>query len=363
MDKKTVVYAGASFLFSLFLVVAVVEIGFRILPGLLPEEFNNLKHVTYDSVVGSKLKPDYHITLKVQDGVTYNVDTVTLGFDGIGFRDDGLDKPPFAVVLGDSFTFGAPVNISDTWPEILEAETGLDFANMGVSAYSTEHEYLVLREYGMKLNPKLVVVMFYYNDFSDAYGFRNTENQAIRNFLRENSITYELIKYSMNKLQLFGRADIDFSTLQNVVEYKDERFDLVFAPKFWTQKSDADTAQQIEGGKIVKNALIKMKELTDAGNATLVVIMMPSKEQVHSELVGDQVDLSIFNLTYQYDVVKNYCNELDIRCFDLYPKVKEEGVKQQLYYKIDSHMNPAGYRIVADEILVFLKREGLVDSI
>jgi len=46
--------------------------------------------------------------------------TDSLGFKDIGFRDDGINGEPFAVVVGDSFTFGLGVNATDTWVEILE---------------------------------------------------------------------------------------------------------------------------------------------------------------------------------------------------------------------------------------------------
>ncbi len=69
--KNEILNATFGIGFAFILVVAATEVFFRIVPDLLPREFSYIKYVTYDSVVGSKLKPNYETNIRTQDGISY----------------------------------------------------------------------------------------------------------------------------------------------------------------------------------------------------------------------------------------------------------------------------------------------------
>ena len=98
--------------------------------------------------------------------------------NAMGIRSDReftLDKPPGVlriVGLGDSFTQGYEVNVEETYLFRLQqllGERGLnvEVINLGVSGYGTAEELVMLREFGFKFNPDVVVVGYYTNDISD----------------------------------------------------------------------------------------------------------------------------------------------------------------------------------------------------
>ena len=155
-----------------------------------------------DPVLGTRLNPGY-------EGYFAGV---PVKINPFGFRDDGettLDKGPntFRIaVLGDSVTFGHGTRQDTTYPALLERrlrewrpDIDWEVWNLGVPGYNTRNEYDQLLDVGPRLQPDLVIVGFYPNDFSG-----NAEStpptaarralSAARNVLQRHVYSYELYK-------------------------------------------------------------------------------------------------------------------------------------------------------------------------
>lgn len=97
----------------------------------------------------------------------------------LGFRDNKLDIPVKqpsafrAVVLGDSFTASAGVDIDKIYPTLLQRRLeqsmpGAEVINLAVGGYNIVQYELVLAEVGLSLDPDLVIVaVFPFNDLSN----------------------------------------------------------------------------------------------------------------------------------------------------------------------------------------------------
>lgn len=86
-----------------------------------------------------------------------------------GLRDDPFPVEPRPgelriVALGDSNTFGEGLNLSETWPQQLEASLSTEMdapvqvINGGVKGFSTREMYLQLRDVMLRFDPDLVVM-------------------------------------------------------------------------------------------------------------------------------------------------------------------------------------------------------------
>jgi hypothetical protein len=62
------------------------------------------------------------------------------------------------VALGDSYTEAA--NVARPWPDVLAERSGLAVRNLGFRGYGPVEELRVLRDYGVKSNPRLVTWLF-----------------------------------------------------------------------------------------------------------------------------------------------------------------------------------------------------------
>jgi lysophospholipase L1-like esterase len=103
-----------------------------------------------------------------------------VSINSMGFRDIERDhpsapSPPRVAVLGDSFAWGHGVEDGEIFTRLMDERlTEAEVWNLGVSAYSTDQELLLLRKMGRRLRVRLVLVMVSRNDFagnaSETYG-------------------------------------------------------------------------------------------------------------------------------------------------------------------------------------------------
>src|SRR5438093_1290016 len=73
------------------------------------------------------------------------------------------------LVIGDSFAEGFSVSLDETVSRVLERELGtagcaVEVVNGGTVGYSTDQELLFYRDEGSAYEPKVVILLFYYND-------------------------------------------------------------------------------------------------------------------------------------------------------------------------------------------------------
>ena len=97
---------------------------------------------------------------------------VTYRTDENGFRNpSGVGKAD-AVFIGDSFTEGSSVPEEDTFVQKFGAVSKLSAVNLGRSNYGPQQELVVMKRYGLKYSPRLVVwQIFEGNDLLDAHHF------------------------------------------------------------------------------------------------------------------------------------------------------------------------------------------------
>ena len=106
--------------------------------------------------------------VRVQFGpAIYRVTTHDHGYGDVGFRSSSAEGPWDGVVLGDSFAFCHHIDLEDCWVTHLEAERGLRLANLGVPGTGSVSHLRHLEEFGLELEPELVVWQYWVNDMGD----------------------------------------------------------------------------------------------------------------------------------------------------------------------------------------------------
>jgi len=103
---------------------------------------------------------------------------VQFRINSMGMRSDreySFDKPQDTirvVGLGDSFTLGYEADVTETYlyrlEELLKADGyPVEVINLGVSGYGTAEELIMLKEFGFRFHPDVVIAAFYQNDLAD----------------------------------------------------------------------------------------------------------------------------------------------------------------------------------------------------
>ena len=95
--------------------------------------------------------------------------TIQINHNSLGFRDKELsfDKGKKRIlVLGDSFAYGYDSQLHQRFSEILDKKLECyQIFNFGISGYSTDQEFLLLKEYYHIIDPDLVYLLYHHNDW------------------------------------------------------------------------------------------------------------------------------------------------------------------------------------------------------
>ena len=110
--------------------------------------------------------PDISYALK--PNITEPAFRSTVRTNSLGFRSAEPNGKPVLAVLGDSITFGYGVENNETLPAQLQPLLPeWDVQNSGVPGYNMRQEAATYANTFAPLNPKAVIVMFYWNDLED----------------------------------------------------------------------------------------------------------------------------------------------------------------------------------------------------
>lgn len=390
-----VVYIFISFFFC----IIIIEITISKFRGILPPPLKkvlsrrlNIKRYAEtemslciaDNLLEHRYKPGLDIYVEGHPDFSYRVKTINFGKEDIGFRDDGLDSPPFAVAIGDSFTWGVGVNGGEIWVERLEKMLGKDVFNMGYSyRFGSLQELRLFERYGLRLKPRLVLWQFFLNDYYENIKFLEWEESGmdfkqwreflreknmprnrkkflgIRKFLEENSFFYRLGKWLIKKKLLH-----DYSYLEPLgIKFSSGQIDYVFHGWIF-REGDLALPQITRGCFLSQEAIQQAYELCKKIDATLVVVVVPAKEQAAWKfagplLLGDKA--KEVDIDRPVRIIKDFCKKNYIPCLDLtsyFREKTEEGI--QLYFREDGHWNKKGHALAAELVYRFLISEGLI---
>lgn len=380
--------------FGLGLGLLVVELLLRLLPGLLPLETHSqlsqkagwLAAVGLpqflaeyralweeDDFLRERMKPNLDTIIHGNpEYPAWPIKTTSLGGGPAGFRATLSDvASPYALVLGDSFGFGVGVAVEETWLEQVEAQTGLALVNLSQVGASSLQEARIYERYGRDLPVNVVFWMFFQNDLKDNLRFAQWLNpdeavpQAVRRpsqpcagalhgLLKRYSLAYELL--------LYWRHTCEYSAMTPAPTYQDSRLTLTFCLDHDICDGEVQTQMLAAGWPLTRQALQDTLALLGPTGATLVILIVPSKEQVYGEQYRQIAALSPGdNLDQLTEPLRRFCAAERLHCLDLTPALRAEAQQgKQLYFPIDIHWNAAGHQVVAREVENYLQQENLI---
>jgi lysophospholipase L1-like esterase len=275
---------------------------------------------------------------------------VAVAFNGFGLRDAERSPQPAPgtvriLALGDSVTFGMGVAQEQTYPRQTEALLNaaragapVEVLNMGMPGYNTIHQLAQLRELGLALQPRAVVVGFLYNDIepSTAQREKGLEKQEV-SFARRVKSGINAAALWLKKNSLFvawmtprvGMAlrPLGVKGLGQVGEIKDQYVD---ANPQWRR---------------MRAALLEMKSLTAERGIELVVMIIPAMTKFSD---------ATYPIKEYHQAVAAFCREHGIKVLDLLPAFWGIDGTQFWISSTDGHPNARGQRLIAEALAGFL---------
>ncbi len=362
-----------------FFALAIFEFGLR-LTGRASYLYPPVRWLnTADLELGFRLTPNFRA---VQRGKEFEHPIWT---NEAGCFDDPYieGEKKEILLLGDSFAHSyAPFD--EKWGTGLEKLTGLEVAKCGVSGYGTRQEYLFLRKLRPLFRPSLVVVAYFAgNDLlEDALGPRFTTvwNGYLVRRCRLDFRTGEKKCRSREEIERRGRA------------WTENR---LFRARLWFGshlaawnflKGLLGSAEGAASGKLVLpyieqndepngldwlgaaweahlGNLLAIRDYCRENNLSLLVVVVPSAEQVYPErwrrefgslerkLAGEGLRL---DRLAPNDKIERLCREEGLECLDLLPDFERRAHRERsvltardLYYNFDPHWNVRGNGLAA----------------
>jgi hypothetical protein len=326
-----------------------------------------------DDYLRERIKPNMDVVIHGNpEYPAWPVKTDSLGLGPVGFRDTRPNGKPFALVLGDSFGFGMGVRPDEIWSEQLEALTGLPIVNLSQTGASSLQEARLYARYGRQLPTSQVIFwLFFQNDLKDNLRFyhwanpdapvveavrraNQTCNGPIHNFLERYSLAYELI--------LFSRRACHYSNLTPNPVYRDFNLSLTFCLDHDICDLGVQEQMLAEGWPFTRQALLDTLAQLKPTQTRLVIINVPSKEQVYWQQFRQVASLpSGYNVDQLVEPLRQFCEQEELYCLDLTSAFRVEAAQgRQLYFPVDIHWNAAGHALAAQVVEDYLRREKLI---
>ncbi|HET8563697.1 MAG TPA: GDSL-type esterase/lipase family protein [Candidatus Binatia bacterium] len=345
---------------SIVVVLLMFEGSVRLLPrSALPNQLRGtLELIDLYQQEESWFIPDRDLLYKIRpntDFVAHHPDytvrvKTNLNLDGIGFRGGSQAGKVWAVAVGDSFTFGAGVNLEETWAFNLAHSFGREVINLGIPGQGPAQYTRILKRYGLPMQPRVAFYGFYFNDLDASHRFYRLKNRwlPVRRYLRQYSITYNLVQGVLP------------SQRESSVPIKGDGVEVNFSPSALPRSLERQNRKFDQRWQVTTKELAEAIKASKEANVTFVLLYFPSRWEVYWELIEQQGSLpKSLNISRLATTVMAYCATQDILCLDLTEPLRSKArLGKQLYFQVDGHWNAEGHRVVADAIRKYLISKG-----
>jgi hypothetical protein len=292
---------------------------------------------------------------------------IDLRYDSRGFRNDREFSRAPVVIIGDSFAEAGLVQGDELLPTRLSESLGVGVANLGQSGYGPQQELTVLQRYGLPLQPKLVLWLFF--EGNDLLDFPRYEKTIASWGGGAPGVPFIERSFSKNLLLALARLteprmtmDSDLARRRSglFTRARDDAHKLYFAyPGAPLAEQDLDSLKKTQ-----QLLLEARRGAADAG-ATFLLLFVPTKFRVYGELCQFEEDADPAHWT---------CNDLPQRLagwsraqsvpyLNLTTALKAAAADGELvFFTDDGHWNGKGNEVAARAVSQFIQDQALLPA-
>lgn len=242
--------------------------------------------------------------------------------------------------VGDSYTQGAQVSYSELFSTLLyHSFPDKIIVNVGISGAGIYDEYNYFIDKGLQLKPKKVFLQIgVFNDF-----FNVKENSAsLQDYLMAYSDLYRYFEYNIlnnDKLPLSRWTEPFAPSKEENIDYN------ILFRQSSTQK-ERDKQEFV-------NCLTAFKEAVEKHGGELVILLLPSKEQISDEMLNEvmrayKIKTEELDMTYPNRWMKEITSKLNIKLIDVYSDFRASVVFP--FFQKDEHLNSIGHQLIANRL-------------
>lgn len=318
------------------------------------------------------------------------VPRLVLPADHLGLPNARRPAQPAVALVGDSFTVFAAQLEPPGLQQRLAERLGVDILNVAISGIGPDQELFLLEEVALPAKPRLVVWLFFGgNDLIDAFWSQAHRSMGIQTYgqlFAEKRAPRWLLPNLL--AGLFAAAEKPLARpLPGFLSKAVPSRQLWFYPDtLRVMAMDSKVLASNPGWVGAKAALLRAKARCEAANARLLVVYLPSKEQIFlprveadpnllqrfiavSSLYGIPVPAAaadlhaavLANRLVLENGVRDLCAEAGLTFWSASATIEavaDSGA--QPYYATDSHWRPAGQLATAEALADYIAANGLL---
>lgn len=227
------------------------------------------------------------------------------------------------LVLGDSFVFGEGVEESERFTNSIEAmRPTWRIDNLGMTGYGPDLMLRALEEVGLRLNPDVVVLCIYTDDF-----------RRVRP--RYPGVGYEIPRYKLVSNQLVSMP------YPKVRLWDHSRFVQGIRHAYWSR-----TGAEFQLNRAILDRFLSIGEMH---HFNVAIIFLPGTYDTKAD-------------RRRQAWLWQYSQEHGVPFLDLSETIHKTAAKQELFIHENPHWNPEGHRVAAIEIERFLASDVIKDN-
>ncbi len=288
--------------------------------------------------------------------------------DAYGFPNQDSDPSVIdLILLGDSFAAGVGTTLEDTWASVFAKRYRLGVYNLSVSSVGPWDEFanLAVEMPRLRTHPETVVIwaLFSGNDLEESVyePYTSAEELPAASVLESWLVRWQnfVIRSPIRRMASFAQANA--STSDHVVitrPFADGSPISFWKPYAERVRRSLSYVQQHTNYPALTETFAAMERLGEAHQVRIVVVMIPSKEQVYDWVLEERSPWSPPSRADGFSLALAELSAEHGMCYlDLTPALRaasrqvyeEEGAL--LYWRDDTHWNPAGHAAAAAALM------------
>lgn len=295
--------------------------------------------------------------------------------DGIGFRNAPVNYGVDVVVTGDSFAF-CFTEQTECWVDQLAAQNNLGVVNLGTPVTGSLSHHKMLTDFAAPLQPKWVIWQFFGNDFNDDYALLRWRgdieplagdvSQTNETTTGGNWLTQNLVSAAVLELLITGNwSGLPENDPTFIAQYQaiyPDGTPFLFGKPYELAALDMRRDVNQFGIETTRQALTDAKTLVESWGGTLVVVVIPTREEVYRGITSNFIDSTTLDaLGSPRQTLMDICEVISLACYDPTDALYDIAVTSPaLYYPDDMHLNPVGNAALTSLLSDWLREQNLI---
>ncbi|HYD48466.1 MAG TPA: hypothetical protein VEB21_08970, partial [Terriglobales bacterium] len=151
---------------------------------------------------------------------------------------------------------------------------------------------------------------------------------------------------------------------RHIYQYKRDGLDLVFQPWWLEPMTEERLQHRAHGWELMRKALLDMRATAQQFQGKLVVVLIPTKEEVYFDTVRTALpNHEKLSVDRPYTVVEEFCRQEGILCCSTTAALQDAARRgEQVYLRVSGHWNQRGNEIGAAAVRQCLQDNAVIGA-